>query len=537
MYTVVISLQCLAIAVLLFEIVYIAFQTPSKLQVSLMVMTISTLIMMIGYLMEVRATSQDAALLGKSMAYLGKPFLMLASMLFVSCYCRINLRRWLTTIMVIFASMFSLIVFTNDFHHLYYATVAFDRSRTYSPLITTHGSLYYVFSVSILFYMAADGVLAFREYRRTKDVQFRKQTWYIFGMIIAGMCGYLLYLSGITNGYDSTMGGSCIATILLFFLFIRCRLFDAMSLAKDQALNDAHNGILVLDNSNKVVYKNLMMEQYLERGLTLGEFMEMEDGRRRLFRNDHVYQAEKKSVMERERRFGCTVEIDDITDVYRYSARLEADVESRTKEIQQIQRSIICSFADLVEARDDSTGMHVKKTSAYVEILAKGLQRKKAYPQEINDLFVRIIADVAPLHDIGKLSIPDSILMKPGKLDPAEFDIIKTHTEKGLKIVNDTIRGVETEAYTKMAGEVVYSHHERWDGKGYPKGLKDEEIPLAARIMAVADVYDAVRSARCYKPPYDLIDAKRIIVEGSGTQFDPVVVEAFLDCIDEIEQV
>ena len=191
----------------------------------------------------------------------------------------------------------------------------------------------------------------------------------------------------------------------------------------------------------------------------------------------------------------------------------------------------------MVENRDSDTGAHIQKTAAYVKIIVEGLEKKGYYAEKINPKFISDVVRSAPLHDIGKINIPDAVLNKPGKLTDEEFEIIKTHTTAGKKIMEDAISTFEGGSYLKEARNMAAYHHERWDGKGYPDGLHGEVIPLSARIMAVADVFDALTSPRVYKPAFSLEKALTIINEGSGTQFDPKCVEVFMDNLTEVKVV
>ena len=201
----------------------------------------------------------------------------------------------------------------------------------------------------------------------------------------------------------------------------------------------------------------------------------------------------------------------------------------------QMQDGLIITMADLVENRDADTGAHIQKTAAYVNIIVRGLKEKGYYAEKITPKFMSDVVRSAPLHDVGKINIPDNVLNKPGKLTDEEYEIMKTHTTAGMKIMEKAIDTVGGENYLKEARNMAAYHHERWDGKGYPEGLHGEVIPLSARIMAVADVFDALTSPRVYKPPFPLEKALAIIEEGKGTQFDEKCVEVFMDSLDEVK--
>lgn len=202
------------------------------------------------------------------------------------------------------------------------------------------------------------------------------------------------------------------------------------------------------------------------------------------------------------------------------------------ERVSAMQSGMITLMAEIVENRDDNTGGHIKRTAKYVELIAEELKRRGAYPDILTDAYVRDMIVAAPLHDIGKIHIPDNILNKPGRLTEEEFAVMKTHTTAGRELLVQAVTELGEFSYLHMAIEMAQSHHEWWNGKGYPEGISGEEIPLCARIMAVADVFDALTSKRCYKNEMPVEKAYAIIREESGTHFDPVVAEAFLEKIE-----
>ena len=194
-----------------------------------------------------------------------------------------------------------------------------------------------------------------------------------------------------------------------------------------------------------------------------------------------------------------------------------------------MQEHIISGLANLIENRDFETGEHITRTKKYVKLLAEHARDDGIYQDNIDDHYISLLYILSPLHDIGKIKVSDTILKKPGKLTVEEFDLMKQHATYGGSVVRDLLMGVTDDEYIAFASDIATYHHERWDGTGYPRGLKGSEIPLSARIMAIADVYDALTSERCYKKAFSVEEAIRIIKEESGTHFDPKLVEVFLN--------
>jgi putative two-component system response regulator len=217
---------------------------------------------------------------------------------------------------------------------------------------------------------------------------------------------------------------------------------------------------------------------------------------------------------------------------------LEAEIARRMRENELIQAVSISALAHLAETRDNETGHHIQRTQSYVRLLAIRLAEHPRFAATLDNHYVETLARSAPLHDIGKVGIPDHILLKPGKLTAEEWEIMKTHTLLGSDAIALAERDIDASVeFLTQAKEIVRWHHERWDGKGYPDGLAGEAIPLSARLMALADVFDALISKRVYKEAIPFPEVRKIIAEERGRQFDPDITDIFLAGCEEFEAI
>ena len=213
------------------------------------------------------------------------------------------------------------------------------------------------------------------------------------------------------------------------------------------------------------------------------------------------------------------------------------DILANKEEISEAQLATILAMSKIADAKDDDTGKHIERTQRYCRVLADRLRQSGGAAGQIDDVFVNNLYHASPLHDIGKVSVPDNILKKPGKLTDEEFEVMKSHTAVGAEKLETVLARYSNNAFIKMGAEIARSHHEKWSGKGYPDGLEGDNIPLSAQIMAVADVYDALRSERCYKPAFTHEQSRDIILADSGTHFAPSVVRAFQEVENEFAEI
>ena len=202
--------------------------------------------------------------------------------------------------------------------------------------------------------------------------------------------------------------------------------------------------------------------------------------------------------------------------------------------VKELEDSLVVSFAEFVEIRDKNTGDHILRTQIYVSLLCQELIRKCCFPGELNEKEVSLITRAAPLHDVGKIGVSDTVLLKPGRLDDNEFKLMKTHTTIGARLLRDMYERTPTQHYLNYAIQIAEGHHEKYDGTGYPYGIKGDAIPLSSRIMAVADVYDALTADRIYRKAMDPQESFNHIVMGRGVHFDPLIIDAFIACHDDI---
>lgn len=231
-----------------------------------------------------------------------------------------------------------------------------------------------------------------------------------------------------------------------------------------------------------------------------------------------------------QRRVKRTVELED------YRRGLEDMVQQQLKKITQLQQDIIITMANLIEGRDGTTGEHVKHTSIYTEYLIRKLQQREIYREELTPEFADYLKKAAPMHDIGKITVPDSILCKPDSLTEEEYRLMQLHAEEGGRLIRENMSRLAEPEFVRIASNVANYHHEKWNGKGYPKGLKGEEIPLEARILALADVFDALIAKRQYKQGMSLEEAKTIMEKERGESFEPVLLDSFFSDEQELRE-
>jgi len=542
-----IILQMIGVVILLGELLFVINQKPSNIQVDMIIVLLSLIFAFIAYIIELQAQSLEAAMIGCCLGYVGKPFALIGTLYLLLDYSHIKMKPIFKNAIIIYFVILSLIVLSNQYHYLYYSTTVYDPTRIGSPLKLGHGIFWYIYMVSSFVLYGGYVAVIFYEYKYARTKQVKQMNLYLFLMMFFCFIGLTLFLLGWTNGYDSTLFGTLLGSICFMVVLVKYNIFASLTLAKEEAVDNAKNGMVVLDAKGNISYYSEVAALFAPKlkanfnHETENKIIALLDDYQNdefIFANKDVYKLHIQEYYSPNGkiRYGKSYIFKNVTDEYHYQERLKQEVEAATSRIVQIQKDILVAIADLVEARDGCTGTHIKNVAESARLITKQLQKSNKYRDIITDEYVELVEEVMPLHDIGKIRISDTILNKPGKLTPEERLVMQTHAAIGAEIISKAITNVEISEKVETAKDIAHYHHEWFDGSGYPDGLKGEEIPLAARIAAVSDVYDALRMVRPYKDAFSKEKSIEIIKEESGTHFDPDVVEAFLKVVDKIDK-
>ena len=519
-----------------------------------------TLMSSLGNLALAMSTTIEEALLANRITYFGAVFLGFFLCLIVLDLCRIKISRALVILLTVLNFAVLIFALSPGYSTLYYKSQELMHYGGASYLTKTYGPMHNCYLALWLGYMLVIFIVIGFSIFRQQLVSYK--TVITLGLIAA--CNTVFYIAERLAGIPIELMplSYCISEILLLARLRSISLYDVSTNVAKAAQNRTENGYLTFTADLKFVACNEfaakvfpeILHQRIDYPVTdegsafhreiiqwLRQLQASEDTfpEKRISHGAQSFKCSVCKIYEgiRDRYAGLLVEICDdsrqqnyIKMIENFNDTLEKEVSRKTSYLQQMQEDIILSFANIVESRDHVTGGHNKRTSGYVRILADQMAKMKLFPELADETYIKDMCMAAPLHDIGKIAIPDSILNKPGKYEPQEYQVMKKHPLLGGNILDETLSTLEDQKYYQIAWQTAMYHHERWDGAGYPTGLTGEEIPLCARVMAIADVFDALTSHRPYKDEFTLEQAFDIIEEGKGAQFDPRLVDAFMAC-------
>ncbi len=510
------------------------------------------------------ATSEglEMAIWANKFLYIGGIYAPLLSVLVLARLCDIKIPRLLSNLLTLYSTIVFCLVMTIGKYGIYYKSVELAKGNGYSYLIKTYGPLHVLYPVMMVTYaliMIAFMCLAFR---KRHYISFRIVT------TVSLTCFSVFFIYIIERAMGMKISILAVGYLIgLFFLikyFDYLNMYDMSSNVITTVEKMKEYGYIVFDNKYSFINANAVIrglfpeinQWEVDKAVKPSDsflynevvrYLVAQDGKEKTNKiinvEDAFFELNIRDInYGKKGKIGYLLEFTDRTIEQRYyrameeyNTNLEKEVTEKTAHILHIKDMMVLGMADMVENRDNNTGGHIKRTSEVVKIFAGKLMKGDNH-FGFEDKFLLQVAKAAPMHDLGKISIADAVLRKPGKYTEDEFAEMKRHTTEGARIVESLLQGVEDEDFVQIAKNIAYYHHEKWNGQGYPKGISGENIPVEARIMALADVFDALVSKRCYKEAYSFEKAYEIIEESLGTHFDPKLGRIFLTCKKELEQ-
>ena len=553
----------LAISLLL--VVIYAFIFHKHFDVNITIMTALVAVVNFGFVVIGMSQNIQEALIGLKISYIGGCYVLVFAMFLIFNVCGVEIKPWLRAVILTISSGVYATSITVGQTDLFYKGLPTLETYGGASMITNrqYGPMHTVFYVMvILFYLATLGVIVYSFFKK-KQVPRIILILIVISVSVA-IFGFFGGKVAIKN-FEILPATYNIGIIINIIMAARLRLYDASDSVTDALVEKGDTGFISFDsrmrylNSNETAKEmipelsDLIVDHHIENHEELRNDFEkwVEEykadntkDRQYIKRDDKTYlvtisRLEIAHFFHSHRGYQFFITDDTANQQYielikNYNNQLEEEVKKKTINIIEMQDKLVLGMATMVEGRDNSTGGHIKRTSDCIRILVDEI--KKDNRLNLSDSFCQCLIKAAPMHDLGKITVDDVILRKPGRFTPEEFEIMKTHAAEGARIVDQILDGTDDKEFAKIAVNVAHYHHERWDGSGYPKGLKGEEIPLEARIMAIADVYDALVSKRVYKESMSFEKANQIIMEGMGSQFDKNLESYYVSARPKLEE-
>ena len=517
-----------------------------------------------GYFALATSSNVEEAVLATQITYFGGVFLPLFMFLCVLQLCKLHIPDWVVPILFIIDTVIMGGVFSIGYSEVYYKSMEFRTVNGVSYLVKEYGPLHKLYIVMQAGYVAAMFLVSAYSFWRQKNVSFKTINGLLFIEFISIGC------YGVRRLMPGVMDWQCVIyivdEIVILSMLQRMGMYDISRTVMSTQEQMEEYAYIIFDRKKNYIGSNELARKFLPELYFLKIDHPIDESEP--FLQEHLVQwmencdkeqQEEKNYLLRDginlkctvkfmyygitnEKIGYLIEIVDDTKQQKYieflnnyNAELAETVDKKTAHISDMQNKMVLGMADIIESRDMNTGGHIKRTSGAIAIFAKELQR---FGEEFkfSDRFLENLIKAAPMHDLGKIAVDDRILRKPGKFTPEEFEEMKTHSVKGAEIVERVLSGVEDTEFVQLAINVAKYHHEKWNGQGYPEKLGGLDIPPEARIMALADVFDALVSKRCYKEKMSYDEAFAIIEDSLGTHFDPVLGRLFINCREELEQ-
>ena len=519
-----------------------------------------------GYLWQSVCSNAEEAMMSVKIIYAGGVFLQLFMMLSIFNFCQIEISRLtrvllFTTGAFIYASVLSI-----GYTDLFYKELTFKIVGGNPILQKTYGWMHTVFQVYVIILFLA-GIVAIC-YSLVKKSQVPKT---IIALLVIPDCFSIFsffILRRLITVVEIVPLVYVLAQIMYIIIANRANLYNVSDTAVDSMLRERSVGYISFDYRYRYLGSNVMARNLVPElsRLSVDDVLGYKSAERKIrhfldsFKenpqknsftyvvrdtedenDERIYNVAINYLYEGSKKRGYLVSFTDDTANRRYirlldnyNEKLKDEVDAKTRSIIEMHDNLIMSLAMMVESRDNSTGGHIKRTSEGVRILIDEIMKEGS--KDLSEEFCRDIIKAAPMHDLGKIAVRDAVLRKEGRFEPDEYEEMKKHAAEGARVIHEILLHTDDESFKVIAENVAHYHHERWDGSGYPDHLSGEEIPYEARIMAIADVYDALVSKRVYKEAYDFAKADSIIMEGMGTQFDPGLKSVYENARPRLEE-
>lgn len=526
----------------------------------------------LGYAMMAHARTLDSALAAAKITYIGGCFLSLFITQSIFGLCHINLKRWMSALLMIACLVSYAFALSMGNAPYFYKTVSFEIDRGMGRLIKTYGfghTLTFVI-ITCLIIISFSAMV----YSLVKKNDVSNKT--IVLLMLPATVSFLSYFISkqLPEGIDAMPLSYVFAQGIYLIIVHRLCLYDITDLGIDSLVKKGDTGFVSIDFDDKYLgsneraqkifpyLKNINVDTYAGRYIQakstllkwLGEFKRDESKDHFYYEaDDKIYLITVRYLYDGKHKRGYQFFITDDTDSRKYvkllgsyNDQLSAEVAEKTENIVQMHNRLILGMATMVESRDNSTGGHIRRTSDVVRILIDEIRKdaksdtknilKLFGSKGLTDEFCDDVIRAAPMHDLGKIAVDDAVLRKPGKFTPEEYNEMKKHAAEGARIVDSILEGTDNDSFHEVAVNVAHYHHERWDGSGYPEGLSGDNIPIEARIMAIADVYDALVSKRVYKDEFSFEDADKIMMESMGRHFDKRLEKYYVAARPRLEE-
>lgn len=513
----------------------------------------------LGYLTSALSTTTSEAVLANKIIYLGGCFVPPVLFFSICAVCNLKIKGWCKNLLYIFSLFVYFMVLSTGFSEIYYKK-NFTLTSVYgcSVLGYEYGPGHFTFYIIIYGYIIM-GVLTLIYTLHKKHTVSKKS---VFTLLMLEIVNTLLFIISrvLDFSFEIMPAMYVLDGWILLYIHRRTSMYNIKDCVNSSLEKQDTYGYIVFDNkknylgcnsvAEKIVpdLKKCVVDSQVEDFPKMKIFLNWIKDYTKRCTNDFNYEYEDKHyecVIERiwykEKACGYIIELHEETEKWKYldlmsshNFNLEERIRDKIQHIQNIQSQILLGIASVVENRDDSTGGHIKRTSDVIKILVDVIREKDIL--RLSDEFCEDLIKAAPMHDLGKIGIDDKILRKPGRLTEEEFAIMQSHVIKSAQLVEKILGGVEEEHFVNVAINVAKHHHEKWNGMGYPDKLKCEDIPLESRIMAIADVYDALVSKRCYKEPMSFEQAYNVMIESMGSHFDPKLEEVFILSREKLEE-